>query len=665
MRKIRYFVFPALVLWASASAAQTGSGLPEREVKPRPAWALFEKLIRVPRQATVLQTSSHNKMGVNSDAEWPLYKDGRGDDVIFDASGPGCVKSMWGTAFDPRAVLQFYFDGEKEPRLRIPILDFYQGKHPLFPPPLVSYERRGKWGDAPFAGNSFVPVPFARHLKISVEGEARFFHVIYEKYPYPAAIETFTGREDRSALRDAFARLGEAPFEAPAPAPFDLETKNVEPGATVSLLKLENRAGIVREIVLEADGGEDFFRETRLRMRWDGHALWDVEAPPGLLFGSAARGDDVRTLPLRVEKLAGGKVRLSCWFPMPFWEKAEIEWANTTGRPMAPLAARISVGANAVPRDEGAYFTTVHREGRTTYGRDWPLFDGRGTGWFVGAVQSMMHAHYCEGNEHFAVDGAVSPRLNGTGTEDYYLACFWPNTDFDTPFGSVAGDIQEEGGGDILGAYHVPSSYSRFHLEAPIPFFSSFDAAIQHGGRSDIASDYRSLGFGYLRSVARLRQTDALDVGNLESEAMHGYRASDGAPVAELVAFPEGEFFESALQGDGRYHRGGDIRFRAAIAPRNNGVRLRRRIDQKAPRQAADVYVDGRYAGCWFDGYGNEFLRWADSDFELAPAFTRGKKSLEIRLEVVTGGGESPFSDFGYTVFCYEPLSSGPPHSEK
>jgi hypothetical protein len=72
----------------------------------------------------------------------------------------------------------------------------------------------------------------------------------------------------------------------------------------------------------------------------------------------------------------------------------------------------------------------------------------------------MMNSHYCEGNEHFVLDGAVSPQWNGTGTEDYYLACFWPNPDFDTPLGCVAGNIHEEGGGDLPGAYHVPSSYS-------------------------------------------------------------------------------------------------------------------------------------------------------------------------------------------------------------
>ena len=48
-----------------------------------------KELLRVPPQVLVLQTSSRNKKGVNGDADWPLYKDARGDDVVFEAAGPG------------------------------------------------------------------------------------------------------------------------------------------------------------------------------------------------------------------------------------------------------------------------------------------------------------------------------------------------------------------------------------------------------------------------------------------------------------------------------------------------------------------------------------------------------------------------------------------------
>jgi hypothetical protein len=648
-------LFPLLCLILSQGTATPG---PEPSAV-RPAAVLLERLLRVPPQLLVLQTASTNKKGENGDADWPLYKDSHGDDVIFDAAGPGCIRSMWGTNFDPAAVVQFFFDGETDPRLRIPVLDLYRGLHALFPPPLASFEQRGRWGGDPFAGNSFVPIPFAKSLKISVKGESRFFHIIFERTPYlDAKVTTFTGREsDRGALLDAFEHTGEplvrlGPGQGRTVSFLAREDGDIAPGETVALLELKKTAGIIREIVLETDGGGDFLQNTFLKMRWDGHPLWDVQVPPGLLFGSAVRANEVRSLPVRVDPLPDGRVRLSCFFPMAFWESAEIAWTNASERPMAAISASIAVDENPVPRDEGTYFTTMYHAGETSYGHDWVLFEGRGAGWYVGTAQSMRGSHYCEGDEHITLDGAIAPQINGTGTEDYYLACFWPNVDFDSPFACVAGDIQREGGGTMAGAYHVPASYVRYHLEAPLPFLASVDARIQHGGRSNVLSEYRSLGIAYLRKTERLVQTDLIDVGRAESERVHGYRDAVGGPPIGLEACPEGGLSGVASSDLGRYHRGGTVCFRVAVDPANSGVRLRRLYDQKSPRQSARVMVDGRYAGTWLDAKGNEFLRWAESDFDIAPRLSRGKTSLEVELVIETGEGRSPFSDFRYKVYC-------------
>jgi hypothetical protein len=85
---------------------------PLARAQESPSLNLLDKLLELPRQVSVHQFSSHNKKGLNGDENWPLYKDQNGDDVIFDAAGPGCVKSMWGTNFDAGGVLKFYFDGE-------------------------------------------------------------------------------------------------------------------------------------------------------------------------------------------------------------------------------------------------------------------------------------------------------------------------------------------------------------------------------------------------------------------------------------------------------------------------------------------------------------------------------------------------------------------------
>ena len=618
-----------------------------------PSYRLLDRLMHAPQRVSVFQFSSHNKKGLNGDENWPLYVDENGDHVIFDAAGPGCIRSMWGTNFDPETVLQFYFDGEKEPRHSIDYIDFYKGKHPLFPPPLVSYEKRGMWGEKPFAGNSFVPIPFEKRLKISVRGKSRFFHIIYEKYPYFTPVESFTGKEDRSALTHSFFNQGQPPLSGEGMRIIESDTEMVEPGQSQTLLKLEGTSGIIRKIVIEADGSPEFFRDTLIRMRWDGHTHWDVHTRTGIFFGSAVEAEDMRSLPRRVEKIKNGRARLSCYFPMPFWQKAEVEWINRSSHRLAPLQAEVVLDENPIPEREGLYFTTLYREGETSYGRDWRLFEGQGTGWYVGTVQSMQNAHYCEGDEHFYMDGAVSPQINGTGSEDYYLACFWPNVDFDTPFGGVAGDITNKGGGDMVGAYYVPSSYSRFHLEAPIPFYNSIDARIQHGGLSHILSNYRSLGFCYIKHEPALHLTDYLDVGNPGSESIHSYEATQAGAAVTVKAHPEGEDFKLAQIGKGRYHSGGQITFQVAVDADNGGVRLRRRIDQAELGQKAEVYIDGEYAGTWYHGCLNPHLRWYDTDFDIHPDFTKGRAKLDVKLVLSRDKGSGDFTDFSYSVFSF------------
>ena len=219
-------------------------------------------------------------------------------------------------------------------------------------------------------------------------------------------------------------------------------------------------------------------------MRFDGHERDDVRTPTGMFFGCANHVADVASLPVTVRKTAEGRAELHCYFPMPFWREARIVWHNRAAKPLGPLNAKVILGPNTIAESKGTYFTTLYHKGETTYRRDWPLFDSPGSGWFVGVVQSMYNEHYCEGNEHFYVDGAVSPQINGTGSEDYYLGCFWPNTVYSSPFAMSSLNILTEGG-SAEGAYRIPSSYARFHLEAPIPFFRSIDARIQHGGMSD------------------------------------------------------------------------------------------------------------------------------------------------------------------------------------
>lgn len=98
-------------------------------------------------------------------------------------------------------------------------------------------------------------------------------------------------------------------------------------------------------------------------------------------------------------------------------------------------------------------------------------------------------------------------------------------------------------------------------------------------------------------------------------------------PLAHMPA----PLSEEAVPDDGRL-TAAPLSFRVAVDQANQGVRLRRRLDQGLAPQTADVYVDGSFAGVWHTFETNPFLRWRDEDLELPAPLTAGKSALEIRI---------------------------------
>lgn len=627
---------------------------------------LLTPLVSIPPLHRVGQFSSRNKQGENADRDWPAYVDEHGDAVIFDETGPGVIRSMWGTELYPEMIVKFYFDGESTPSRSLPLIEFYKGADPDFTAPLVTFDRRGHYGDNPFAGNCFVPIPFKRSLKISVQGNPGFYHILYNRFAEDAPVESFTGREDNSALLDAFKTFHqidgggksaqwqtEERFlqESPPNDTSGIGQPWIGRATTMTLFEREG-GGVIHRLEIECDGGEDFLRQAQLRMVWDDHRMHDVHAPLGMFFALGDRRLPLHSLPLAAEPLPDGRIRVISRWPMPFWKSAKIELQNLTDRRVGAIKVRIDTSATPPKAASGCYFTTQYREGHTVYDRDWILYERQGAGWYVGSIQSMFGAHYCEGDEHFTIDRAISPQINGTGTEDYYLFCYWPSPKMNTPVATCNEDVMLRAGGYYRASYGHPAVYGRFHLEAPIPFFEKIDARIQHGARSDVEANYRSLGVAYLRPRAAVRCTDFLDVANAASEAMHAYKATDGE-IIEITGAPEGQDCDMQIAGRGRVHRGGTIQFEIAVDSQAQGVRLRRRLDQAIVRQEARVFVDDQPAGTWLHAYANETLRWYDSDFDLPASLTQGKSRLSLRLELVEAPANKGWTDFEYKVFCY------------
>ena len=90
----------------------------------------------------------------------------------------------------------------------------------------------------------------------------------------------------------------------------------------------------------------------------------------------------------------------------------------------------------------------------------------------------------------FFVDGATTPSIQGTGSEDYFLGAW----DFGyTPFSYQlygAPVVGQELAGSRSSAY-------RFHFDSPIPFTKSFKATIEHGNANHRSDNYYSVAYWY------------------------------------------------------------------------------------------------------------------------------------------------------------------------
>jgi hypothetical protein len=119
-------------------------------------------------------------------------------------------------------------------------------------------------------------------------------------------------------------------------------------------------------------------------------------------------------------------------------------------------------------------------------------FEAQGEGHYVGVTMSVLQNQdgwWGEGNDMFFIDGAATPSIAGTGTEDYFLGAW----DFGSPF-----NYQLYGaplvGKEVAGGR---SSVYRFHLDSPIPFTKSMKATIEHGHANHRSDNFSSVAYWY------------------------------------------------------------------------------------------------------------------------------------------------------------------------
>lgn len=274
-------------------------------------------------------------------------------------------------------------------------------------------------------------------------------------------------------------------------------------------------AGIINHIwiTLAPDPGALSRNDIIIKMYWDGKEYPSVISPIGPFFGQGwNEAYDYNSLPLQASPVQGKG--LVCYFNMPFAKGARIEIENQAGRAIDHFYYNIDyTEVNKLPANAGRFHSWYNKQlmgasslegenewgilgksGNNPDGKDnYTIADIKGKGHFVGVnyyVNSPTPVWYGEGDEMIFIDGATSPTMNGTGTEDYFNTAWCPKTIFLNPYYGYPRVNNDIG---WLGRTHL----YRFHITDPMFFDKDFKFTIEHGHNNVLTLDLASVAYWY------------------------------------------------------------------------------------------------------------------------------------------------------------------------
>ncbi|GAA1976499.1 glycoside hydrolase family 172 protein [Amycolatopsis minnesotensis] len=388
----------------------------------------------------------------------------------------------------------------------------------------------------------------------------------------------------------------------------------------------------------------------RLRITFDGKTT--VDSPVGEFFGSGLGKYATKTLMTSIDTTENGA--FTSWYPMPYGKNAKIELVNSS--PVAVTAGSVAVTSApdpSLPADLAkggthGYFNATHHRADTVPGQEWNFLSAQGRGVFYGVTTNMRghippggvhQMNYLEGDERVYVDGSRSPSEIGTGTEDFYESGWYfmdaeaGNREGVTYSMPQAGLVSHESAAD--GCQYVCLNAYRTLMADAVPFGKGIEFDIEHGGDSDRPAEYSSTAYWYGNTGPSLEQSDLVDVADPASRALHGYTA-DTEETATVTSTFEGKGDRTPVTGTVSSSTG-PVQFTVAVSQPNSGLRLHRVADQNTGFQRANVFVDNRYAGEWYQPLTNGFSRWLEDSYDIPASFTAGKAAVQVRFEPVDG----------------------------
>jgi alpha-L-fucosidase 2 len=423
-----------------ADADSAGSSLAQEVTLPSLLAEMTDRdaVARYPQpEYRCLQASSYNRASTNRNQPdqtvtgWFADSDGLGfirteviagrqEWVIMEHEGPGCLTKLWTPYFyygfdDLKGPnIRIYLDGQAEPVLDESLIELVTGKG-SFRPPFSSQTTR--------AGDSYLPIPFAKSCKVTMAKKPFYYIINYRAYPEGTRAESFTRARYETAAR-VREKAAEALTELPDTSKGAVRNSALLQAGGELAIPLRPGPRAVRQFTVRLPGAvtnSAALRSTVIAMTFDEEETsW---CPIGDFFCSADALHQLRTW----QRTTDEDGTMVCRWVMPYREKAELRVLNLGDKPVE-LALQIDL-ARWRWDERSLHFHANWRPDDVVPGtpfQDWNYIDIRGKGVFVGdawTVLNIQGSWWGEGDEKIYVDDAWDrgfPTHFGTGTEDYY-----------------------------------------------------------------------------------------------------------------------------------------------------------------------------------------------------------------------------------------------------
>ncbi len=400
-----------------------------------------------------LQASSYNRESIAPDKPgWFADSDGvswireemnigKKEFVIMEHDGPGCITRMWTPffyyGFNNRTGpnVKIYLDGNKIPIIDENFIALLTGKGTIHPP-FASYTAR--------AGVCFLPIPFSKSCKITLDDKAFYNIINYRAYQNSESVETFS--KDTYNKNTALLQTTTESLANPQPYTEGWQKsieKTIKPNDSL-MIKLPEKNHAIRQITIQFNPKSSLqtLRSTILKIAFDGkQTVW---CPVGDFFCSPDTINPFTTKNLSVSRQG----LMTCNWRMPYSSNAQLTLIN-----LQKQEVTLSVGLNVGDyswNDQSMYFHTNWQDVGSLPGNhfsDLNFISITGKGILAGDALTVLSpgtGWWGEGDEKIYIDEndikRRFPSHFGTGTEDYYGWAGGVNPTgkdtFSMPFGS-------------------------------------------------------------------------------------------------------------------------------------------------------------------------------------------------------------------------------------